>query len=95
MGRPLVVDASCQPKRSFSLPSTSSVWLRLTWIGRQSVACSFLMLSRALWYRDQAALALQRGHETRDPILRAGFDDLGHEWLKTTGRLNQFACRFD
>ena len=40
------------------------------------------MLSRAQWYRDQAALALQRGHETRDPTLRAGFDELGREWLR-------------
>jgi hypothetical protein len=24
------------------------------------------MLSRALWYREQANLALQRGHETHD-----------------------------
>jgi hypothetical protein len=40
------------------------------------------MLSRAQWYRDQAALALQRGHETRDPNLRAGYDDLGREWFR-------------
>jgi hypothetical protein len=40
------------------------------------------MLSRAQLYRDQAALALQRGYETRDPTLRSGFDDLGREWLR-------------
>ena len=40
------------------------------------------MLSRAQWYRDQAALALQKGHETRSPYLRAGYDDLGREWLR-------------
>ncbi len=40
------------------------------------------MLSRAQWYRQQANLALQRGHETRDPILRAGFDELVREWLR-------------
>src|SRR3954469_10030026 len=45
-------------------------------------ACSIPMLSRAQWYRDQAALALQRGHETRDPTLRAGFDELGRAWLR-------------
>jgi hypothetical protein len=45
-------------------------------------ACSFLMLSRAQWYRDQAALAVQRGHETRSPYLRAGYDELGREWLR-------------
>ena len=39
------------------------------------------MLSRAQWYRDQANLALQRGHETRDPTLRSGFDELRREWL--------------
>jgi hypothetical protein len=38
------------------------------------------MLSRAQWYR--AALALQRGHETRSPYLRAGFDELMREWLR-------------
>ncbi len=31
------------------------------------LACSIRMLSRAQWYREQANLALQRGHETRDP----------------------------
>jgi hypothetical protein len=40
------------------------------------------MLSRAQWYREQANLALQRGHETRDPTLRAGFDELVREWLR-------------
>jgi hypothetical protein len=40
------------------------------------------MLSRAQWYRDQAALALQKGHETRSPYLRAGYDDLVREWLR-------------
>jgi hypothetical protein len=29
------------------------------------LACSIRMLSRAQWYRQQANLALQRGHETR------------------------------
>ena len=38
------------------------------------------MLSRAQWYREQANLALQRGHETRDPTVRAGFDELVREW---------------
>ena len=33
------------------------------------LACSICMLSRAQWYRDQAALALQKGHETRSPNL--------------------------
>jgi hypothetical protein len=37
---------------------------------------------RAQWYREQANLALQRGHETRDPTLRAGFDELVREWLR-------------
>ena len=40
------------------------------------------MLSRAQWYRQQANLALQRGYETRDPTLRAGFDELVREWLR-------------
>ena len=40
------------------------------------------MLSRAQWFREQANLALQRGHETRDPTLRAGFDELVREWLR-------------
>ena len=40
------------------------------------------MLSRAQWYREQANLALQRGHETRDPTLRASFDELVREWLR-------------
>ncbi len=40
------------------------------------------LLSRARWYREQAALALQRGHETRDPTVRAGFDELVREWLR-------------
>jgi hypothetical protein len=43
---------------------------------------SFCMLSRAQWFREQANLALQRGHETRDPTLRAGFDELVREWLR-------------
>ena len=47
-----------------------------------SPACSIPMLSRAQWYREQAALALQRGNETRSPYLRAGYDDLGREWLR-------------
>ena len=46
------------------------------------LACSIGMLSRAQWYREQANLALQRGHETRDPTLRAGFDELVREWLR-------------
>jgi hypothetical protein len=46
------------------------------------LACSIRMLSRAQWYREQANLALQRGHETRDPTLRAGFDELVREWLR-------------
>lgn len=33
------------------------------------LAGSICMLSRAQWYREQANLALQRGHETRDPTL--------------------------
>ena len=40
------------------------------------------MLSRAQWYREQANLALQRGHETRDPTVMAGFDELVREWLR-------------
>ena len=46
------------------------------------LAGSICMLSRAQWYREQANLALQRGHETRDPTLRAGFDELVREWLR-------------
>jgi hypothetical protein len=46
------------------------------------LGCSIGMLSRAQWYREQANLALQRGHETRDPTLRAGFDELMREWLR-------------
>ena len=29
-----------------------------------------------------ANLTLQRGHETRDPTVRAGFDELVREWLR-------------
>jgi hypothetical protein len=46
------------------------------------LVCSIGMLSRALWYREQPNLALQRGHETRDPTLRAGFGELVREWLR-------------
>jgi hypothetical protein len=46
------------------------------------LACSIGMLSRAQWYREQANLALQRGHEARDPTLRASFDELVREWLR-------------
>ena len=41
-----------------------------------SPACAIPMLSRAQWYREQANLALQRGRETRDPTVRAGFGGL-------------------
>jgi hypothetical protein len=39
------------------------------------------MLSRAQWYREQANLALQRGHETRDPTLRASLGELVREFF--------------
>ena len=53
----------------------------IRWNDFQSSMFNFHAVERQ-WYREQANLALQRGHETRDPTVRAGFDELVREWLR-------------